>query len=137
MAPLASLVFNDDFSGFFPRLIGLQDDVNWIAASIGWPSLTTWFLWKSEDASRSFVCFHPFVSCSLFVLFAREKMGKNNFGLDIGHSSITFATLCTLAITGEFFRGGASEASGAPSCSALVRCNWGKIVKMGASVASH
>ena len=33
--------------------------------------------------------------------------------------------------------GGASEASGAPSYSALVRCNWGKIVKMGASEASH
>ena len=34
-------------------------------------------------------------------------------------------------------RGGASEASRAPSYSALVRCNWGKIVKMGVSEASN
>ena len=39
-----------------------------------------------------------------------------------------------------FFRGGASEAggaSGAPSCSAFLWCNWGKFVKMGASEVSH
>ena len=34
-------------------------------------------------------------------------------------------------VSTKFFRGGA------PSYSALVRCNWGKIVKMGASEASH
>ena len=36
--------------------------------------------------------------------------------------------------TKKFIWGGAS---GAPSYSAFVRCKWGKIVKMGASEASH
>ena len=27
-------------------LIGLQDDVNWLASAIGWPCLTTFFLIK-------------------------------------------------------------------------------------------
>ena len=36
-----------------------------------------------------------------------------------------------------FIRVRACEASGAPSYSPLVRCNWGKIVKIGASEASH
>ena len=56
-------------------------------------------------------------------------------------SVMLLAAIPSVSLTKNIFfliiRGGASEASGAPSCSALVRCNWGKIVKIGASEASH
>ena len=44
---------------------------------------------------------------------------------------------CSDMILSGIFRGYARFARSAPSYSTLVRCNWGKIVNMGASEASH
>ena len=77
---------------------------------------------KSDYTLEERLMFKPIVFANTIqsmsiILHAVERLGNNDF--------ITLV------------RGQASEASGAPSYSALVRCNWGKIVKMGASEASH
>ncbi len=90
-----------DFVAFTNKLEMWQDDINWLAASISWPCLTTWFLWQSGDVSFLFILMHPFVSLILFICFAREKwLGKSIFALDLAKLSISFAALCTLDLTG-------------------------------------
>ena len=89
-------------SQYFSELVGLQDDVNWMAASVGLPSLTTWFLWRTGDTSMTFVLFHPFISAFLLSLFIKEKfLGLNDSRFDMAKTSITVATMCTIALTGR------------------------------------
>ena len=39
-------LLHNSISALLDSLIGLQDDVNWLASAVGWPCLTTFFLIK-------------------------------------------------------------------------------------------
>jgi len=116
---LCLLVFHQ-----FDSLIGLQDDVNWLASAVGWPCLTTFFLIKGQEASWLFILFHPIMALGLLGLFVKTKCAfkgrKSPF--DLTKASVTMASLCTLSLTASCYK--SNDLTGLSACFAFILSNF-------------